>query len=233
MTEGAARQGFEEFVDDAIEITRDQFSISRALTGGRGVPGSVMDHAVQNSETVDRRVVGPELDAYRDRILGQFEVVLEYAADPDATGAGYRDRILDRDAYLDALCEDVPESRQAEIAEGLLARQLRLGDAIRPLVKSDRAEFWPAVRDAFDHEEATRFVDDQFRFAGPLRTDADAFRFTATFDPDTVVDGALASALTSGMPSVTVEFTDEAVRSITRAETAVVERAKRTVDRQF
>ena len=233
MTERAAQQGFETFVDDAIEITREQFSISRALTGTRGVSGSIIDRAVQNSETFDRRVVGPELATYRDRIVGQFEVVLEYATDPNPDEAAYRNRILDRDAYLDALREKIAPDRQAEIEDRLVARQLRLGDAVRPLVESDREEFWPAVRDAFDHDEAMRFVDEQFRFAGPLRTDADAFRFTATFDPDTVVDGSLASALTSGMPSVTVEFTDEAVRSITRAETTVVERAKRRVDRRF
>lgn len=233
MTEQAALSGFERFVDDAIDATRAQFSVSRVLTGSRGVSGSVVDRIVQNSETFDRKVVGPELAEYRDQIVDQFEVVLEYAADPTATGEEYRDPILTQDAYLDALRKDVDPSRREEIEDRLVERQLRLGDAMAPLVESDRSAFWPAVRDVFTHDEARTFVDDQFRFAGPLRTEADAFQFTATFDPGTVVEGSLASVLTSGMPSVTLEYTDEAVRSITRAESTVVERAKRTVDRKF
>lgn len=233
MTEQAARKGFEQFVDDAFEVTREVFSVSRAVTGSRGVPGSLVDRIVRNSRTFDRRVVEPELAEYRDQILDQFEVLIEYTVDPDATREGYADAILRRDAYLDSLRDDVRHERRQRLEQTVLDRQLGLGEAIEPLVESDRSAFWPAVRDVFTREQATAFVEEQFRFAGPLREHADAFRFTAEFDPETVVDGALASALTRGMPTTTIEFTDEAVRSITRAEERVVRQAKRTIDREY
>ena len=156
MTKAAARDGFERFVDEAIDITRTEFSVSRALTGTTGPGSSVIDRLIQNAEAVDRQVIQPELQAYREDILAQFAVVLEYAATPEAEAdpAAFRDRVLARDAYNEALRPAVSAAKKQTIRDELVARQLGLGEAIRPLVASEQSSFWPAVPDVFTQAEA-------------------------------------------------------------------------------
>lgn len=63
-----------------MTATREEFSVGRALRGtGLGPGGTVVDRLRRNAETLERRVVEPELTRYRERALEQFDVVLEYA----------------------------------------------------------------------------------------------------------------------------------------------------------
>ncbi len=232
MTKAAAREGFERFVDDAIDITRTEFSVSRALTGTTGPGSSIIDRLIQNADAVDRKVIQPELQAYREEIIAQFFVVLEYAATPEADPETFHDRILARDAYYAALRPDVSAEKRATIRSQLLERQLGLGEAIRPLVSSNEESFWPAVQDVFSQAKAESFVEAEFRFAGPLTTYPEAFQFQATLDPQDILGGVF-GVLSGGLPSLTFDFTEEATRAIVRAERTVIDRTKREVRRRY
>ncbi|WP_302082714.1 hypothetical protein [Salinibaculum rarum] len=232
MTREAARTGFEQFVEDAIEVTAQQFSVPRALRQGvRGPGGKVVDQLLQDSETLWRRVVQPELDDYRDQILTQFDIVLDYA-ESDAEIEAYRDDLLAVDSYATALREDIGAEQRATMHDRLLARQQGLGDAVTPVVDAEETDFWDAAATVFDREQATALVEDHFAFTTPLRDHRDAFRMQTQFDPGDIL-GGLGSLLGGGLPTVEVEYTDEALRSMRRAEKTVIAETKRELDRRF
>ena len=231
MTREAARTGFETFVEDAVTVTAEQFSVSRALRQGvRGPGGRLVDRLLKNSDALWERVVRPELDDYRDQILRQFDVVLDYVED-DAGIDAYRSDILAVDSYAASLREDVGANRRSDIHDALVTRQQRLGDAVEPLVTAPEDEFWAALETTYDRERAASLVENHFAFTGPLREWRPAFRMATTFDPADVVGGL--GSLLGGLPTVEVEYTDEAIRAMRRAEQTVITETRREVDRRL
>jgi len=232
MTREAVAEGFEQFVEQALDVTADQFDVGRALRQGVSGPGSrVVDGLLKNSDTLHRKVVRPELKQYRDDTLAHFEVVVEYAQN-DADLPAYRDDLLEYDSFADAIREDVPPERRREIRERLLDRHDGMADAIVPLLESPESEFWPAVRAELTREQAKELVGEHFTFTDPLVEYRRAFAFETTFEAREVVGGGLGSLL-GGLPTVEVEFTDEAIRTMRRAEQHVVARTEQRIDRLY
>ncbi len=231
MTREAARTGFEQFVDEAIAYTQREFDVARALRNGARGPGKrLVGKLLNDSDTLRRRVVEPELDAYRDRILRQFDVLLEAVESGEGVDA-YREQLLSTDSYAEAMRSDLGSSRREAIQEDLLARQRRLAEAVTPLVESSADQFWPAVEAVFDREQARALVSDHFAFTDPLQEHRNAFEMTTAFDPGDVLGGL--GGLLGGGRSVEVEYTDEAVRSLRRAERRVIADTNEEIDRRF
>lgn len=229
MTRAAAKAGFETFLDDAVTATRREFSVERALRDtGLGPAGAVVDRLRENADALERRVVEPELAAYRDDALAQFDVVLDYASGDDPIEA-YADELVARDGFYDSLADGVSDRTATEVETAIVERSERLGDAVRPIVERPEDAFWPATVATFDRDEATALVEDAFPFTGVLREFPSAFAFEARIDPEEVVGGPFAAAL----PSVSVDYTDEATRSMRRAERRVIEETKREVTGRF
>ncbi len=232
MTREAAHAGFERFVEDAITHTAEEFSVSRALRQGvRGPGGKVVDRLLKDSETLWRRVVQPELDAYRDEILQQFDIVLDYVESDESIGA-FREELLAVDSYAAALREEIRGEERKQIHDELVARHRGLGDAVAPIVAADTDDFWTAVSDAFDRKQATALVEDHFRFTTPLQERRNAYEMATAFDPSEIL-GGLGSLLGGRIPRIEVEYTDEALRSMRRAEQRVIAETKRELDRHF
>lgn len=220
--------GFERFVTDAVDATRREFSVGRALRGtGLGVGGAVLDRLRRNADALERRVVEPELRTYRRRSIEQFEVVLEYVEGDDPIET-YRPRLVEADGYLDSLAPDTPAATRTAVADAVVARLERLGDAVAPIVSHPADDFWVAVRETFDRAGATALVEEAFPFTGPLRRHRDAFAFTVEIDPGDVLGG-----LARGLPSVSIDYTDEAIRAMRRAEQRVVRDTKAEVAERF
>jgi len=231
VTREAARAGFEQFVDDAIQYTHREFDVARALRRGARGPGKrLVGKLLNDSETLRKRVVEPELDAYRDRILRQFDVLLDAIESGEGVDA-YREELLSTDSYAQALRSDLTGERRAAIHEELFARQRRLAEAVRPVVESSAGEFWPAVEGVFDREQARELVADHFAFTGPLQEHRNAFEMTTSFDPGDVLGGL--GSLLGGGRTVEVEYTDEAIRSLRRAERRVIADTTETIEERF
>ena len=232
VTRAAVREGFERYVDRAVGRTAEAFRVGRALR--EGGPGSgVVDRLLGNSELLRERVVQPELDAYRGQVLEQFETLLDYVESGDDIGS-YREPLLAADAYEDALRPDLPAERRAEVRDRLVERQRRFGEALAPVVAAEKAEFWPAVTATLSEEEAVALVETHFAFTEPLRADRDAFRMAVRFDPGDVLGGlAGLGATLGGLPAVEVDYTDEALRAMGRAEEAVVASTKRDLEERY
>lgn len=229
VTRRAARDGFERFVGEAITLTAEEFSVARALRGTRGPGGTVLDRLLKRSDLLWSQVVRPELDAYRDRTLAQFDVVLDYA-ESDAGIDAYRSDLLAADSYAEALRGDIPGERRERIRDRLVDRHRRLGDAVAPLVAAPEDEFWAALQSAYDRETASELVAQHFAFTGPLREHRDAFEMATAFDPADVLGGGL---FPGGLPTLEVEYTDEAIRAMRRAEEAVIADTRQELDRRY
>lgn len=232
MTRAAVREGFEHFVADAIDVTADHFSVARALRSGVSGPGaSVVDRLLTNSDTIWQRVVEPELQTYRKDTLTQFDAILDYA-ESDAGIDEFREQILEHDAFVSAIHEDVTPARRAEVIEALLERHRKLGDATVPLIESSEDDFWEAARTTIDREAAERLVEQRFVFVEPVRPYTDVIAMRTTLDPGELL-GGLGGLLGGGLPTLDVEYTDEAIRAMRRAEQEVIADAKREIDRRF
>ena len=229
MSRAAAEDGFERFLDATVSATREEFSVGRALRGtGFGASGLVVDRLRENADGLERRLLEPELARYRERALEQFRVVLDYA-EGDEPIESYRSELLAHDSYVQSFREDLSPERREVVIGMILDRNRRLGDAIAPLVSRPEAEFWAATTACFDRSAAIDLVERAFPFTGPLRAHRDAFVFTVDLDPSELIRGAVGL----GLPSMTIEYTDEAVRAMVRAERRVVHETKDEVRRRY
>ncbi|QPV63810.1 hypothetical protein I7X12_04045 [Halosimplex litoreum] len=229
MTRAAALEGFETFVDRTAEATRREFSVARALRGtGLGPGGVLVDRLRRNTDALERRVVDPELAAYRERAVEQFRVVLAYVESDEPIEAFEAD-LLEHDSAVDALAPTVGPDERRAVVEDVLARLQRLGDGVAPVVERPESAFWPAVRAAFDREEALALVETVVPFTGPLRRHREALAFEVRIDPADVLGGPL----TGTLPTVSLDYTDEALRAMHRAEQRVVHEARADVTERF
>ena len=228
MTREAVVEGYEWFLDDAIEQTVEEFSLGRAVQNGVETPGSgLVDGVLKNSEQIRRTVVQPELERFRDRAFEQFDVLLDYA-ESDAEIEAYREPLTSVGAFETELRDDLPAERREEVLDFTLARHERFGDALVPLLESDETGFWAAAVAALTADQARELVEEQFRYTEPLRKYPDAFELATTVDLSDVL-GPL--GLLAG--SVTVVYTEEAIRATAAAEKTVIQNTRREIDRRF
>lgn len=218
-------EGFERFVGDAIEQTAVEFSVSRALGGNAG---GMIDQ-VLGSETLHEKLVEPELGEYERKTVEQFRVILDWVESDEPVSA-YRREILEAGAFTENIRDGLPEAREQEVRDNLMARHRALGEAVEPLVESPETGFWASASAELDRERADELIETHFAFTGPLREDRGAFEMKKTVDPGELVDG-LGGFL--GGSTFDVEFTDEALRAMRHAEREVIADAKAEVDEHF
>lgn len=230
VTRAAVVEGFEHFIGDAIEITLEEFSVTRALNDGIQGPGSsLVDNLVQNSGRLQKKVIEPELNHFRDATFEQFGVILDYA-ESGADIEEYREAILDAGAFENSLREDAPDEDRQAALDAMLARHHRLGDAVKPLLDSPEDSFWDAARTELNEAEAVRLIEKHFAFTQPLRDHTDVLQLDVRVKPTDVIGGF---GLLLGPASITVDYTDEALRSLYEAEQSVIRTAKDDVERIF
>lgn len=227
MTRRAIEHGFERYLGDLVEATYDAFDVAAVLRGSRGSGSRAASKLLKNSRPLERHVVRPKLREYERTISRQFETVADYAAG-DAAFETYADEILARDIYWNALRDEVNGARREEIRERLLTRQRTFGDDIEPVVAAESDEFARAVAEAYEQEAAVALVEEHFAFSAPLREERRAFAFELDIDPGEIL-GGLARAL----PTFSVEFTDEALRSMRHAEGQIIPQARAYVERAY
>jgi hypothetical protein len=231
VTRAAARDGFETFITDAIEATYREFNVVAALQGARTPGSGTVDRLLKQSDTLDRRVVRPELSAFRTDVIDQFDVLLEYVTS-DADIGAYRGELLATDRYAQSMRDSLSPDRRERLEDRLLARQKRLGDAIEPIVTSPREEYWAALLEEYDRESALALVEENFEFTALVREERDAFALQTRIDPADVLSG-VGTLLGGAMPTFTVEYTDEAVRAMRTAERQVIAETRAEIERRF
>ena len=229
MSRRAAERGFETFVDATIRATHDEFSVERALRGtGFGLGGAVIDLLRENAGALERRIVEPELATYRNQSLEQLRVVLDYVESDEPIEA-FEAELLEHDGYIDALKPTVTAQQRATVISEVRSRSRALGRGIEPIVDRPEDEFWVAAEAALTSEEAIALVENAFPFTGPLQQHPEWFAFEVRVDPAQLFGGPFAR----GFPSVEIEYTDEAIRSMRRGEQRIVDELTHEIRRRF
>ncbi|MFT4884147.1 MAG: hypothetical protein ACI8U4_001660 [Natronomonas sp.] len=229
MTRRAAETGFERFTNRTLDATHEEFSVGRALDGTTlGPGGTLVDRLRSNTDLLERHVVEPELDVYRERTIKQFSILLDYVESDDELAA-FEEALLTHDNYMDALKPGVSAATRDAVAEATLRRLERLAEGIEPLVASSEDDFWPAVEATVDRTAAVTLIDDAVRFTAPIQEFEGSFVFETGLDPNEI----LTSRLLPSLPTVTIEYTDEAIRSMTNAEEKIVGELKAEVRTRF
>jgi hypothetical protein len=229
MTRRAAKDGVERFLQETIDLTREEFRVRRVLQGsGLGPGGIVVDRLRENAQALERRLIEPKLTEYRTRSLAQFDVLLEYI-DDNAPIRAFEEPLLTHDTYLHALDPSASSDTRETLIDASLERLQRLGDGLAPVVYSSSDEFWPAAESELSRQEASDLIENGFPFSGPLRRHRDAVTFEISVDPGDILGGLLAG----GLPSVSIEYTDEALRAMRQAERTISQRMRDEVDSRF
>ncbi|WP_075936156.1 hypothetical protein [Halosegnis longus] len=218
MSRRAAESGFELFLDPTMTAVRREFSVERALRGtGFGLGGRVVDRLRENNDAIERQLVAGEFDAYRERSLAQFRVLLD-AVESDEEIEPFADELLAHDSYVEAVDETATPAQRAAVEEDVLSRLERLGTGLEPVLDRPEDDFWAAANAAYSREAATTLVQEAFPFTEPLSTHRDVLIFEVEADPNELLDSALLPTL----PTASIDYTDEAIHAMTRAERQVV-----------
>lgn len=227
MTRAAARQGMEYYLGRLVNHAYESFDVAAVLRGTTVLGGRVVGALLKRSEALETHVVEPELQRYRQKAMQQFDSILDYAAADDPIDV-HRDRLLADDQYMAAMDDELSPDRREAIEAALLERAVEIGDAVAPIVAAPQVDFWGAVVHAYDEEEARAAVRRSVSFTDPLTRFPDAFTFAVTVDP-----GDILGPLGSRAPSFSVEYTDEATRCLSSAETAIRREVDRDVARRY
>lgn len=229
MTRRAAESGFERFLNATIDATQTEFSVGRALEGTKAGPGGrVVDRLRDRTDALERHVVEPELVEYRERTMRQFLTVLDYV-ESDEPFEAFENELIAHDNYMNALDDGVSATKQLAITDASLDRLRRLAEGVDPIVERPEDDFWTAAEGALDGEEALYFVEETFPFTGPFREHRESFVFETELDPNEVID----SRLLPSLPSVTVDFTAEAIRAMGHAEDRIIHDLRGEVRERF
>lgn len=231
MTRAAVQNGFEAFLADTIEATLEEFSVARALrSASRGPGGVVVDKLLSDSDLLHRRVVQPEIEAYEQQTIEQFDRLLD-AVEAETPIEDHREEILAAGTFTDNLRSDLSPKRRERVRDQLFAHHRGLGQAVKPLVESQESSFWDAASVVFSPAEAKELVEVHFAFTGPLRENRDAFAMQTTLDVQSLVGGL--AGLFGGNSTYTVEYTEEAIRAMYRAEQRVIHDVTSDLDRKL
>ncbi|MFP4632221.1 MAG: hypothetical protein ACOCT0_00050 [Halobacteriota archaeon] len=200
---------FDDFVDTVMQDAMAEMEPLRVVSGAR-LPGN------SAAKSIARPLISREVQRFHGGISSQFDVVLDLA-ERRARGephdfSVYRERFLDEDVFVDS-CRD--PTIEADLVDRLrvMARDMGM------MMETGRTEFWDAAYEAFDESEARELVDFHFDYSSTLYDYRDDLR--------------LCAKVGRGPMSVSVEYTDEALRSISHGEAALRRRLARRVDDVF
>jgi len=229
MTRDAVETGLHRVVDDIVDAVHEEFDAVRALRQGRpsGPGGVVVNRLVKENRVLDRYVVQPEVDRYRSDARRQVSVMCDAAAN-DQPIETYRDTLLDADVYYTELDPDVPRDTREAIADAVLARYRTAKETVTPVVEAPEDDFWPAVTSALTYDEALELVRANFSFSEDMREHRDALSFSVRLDP-----GEILGARGAPLPTIEIDYTDESLRAMGRAETRVRRDLDREIERQY
>jgi hypothetical protein len=231
MTREAVEGELHDAVEAMMDAVYEEFDVVRAVRGGGGAgpTGSrTVSALVKRNRVLDRHLVRPELERYRENARRQVSTMLDAVAAGDPVESR-REALLDASVYVDALRSGTPASTREAVETAVVERFARAGRALDPLVRSDATAFWPALRAELDREAAEELVAANFSFAPRMREFRDALAFETRLDPGELLDGPLASRL----PAPTVDYTDESLRAMSRGETRVRRSYERELDRRL
>jgi len=191
MTEEAVRRQFDAFIDRMDRYVSEEVNPLNTIDVPIRLPKEIVNAAL-------RPLVRREVDSVGSSFERKFVIVVDCAS-----GDTVDER---REDYLraDAFYTNADEEVRDEIGRELIENLRTMADNIRPLIKSERDDFWEAVAEVYDEEGAKAAIRDGFDYSDTARRYADRVDLIVT--------------VRAGFLKKEIEYTDEAVRALTIAE---------------
>jgi len=191
MTEQAVRRQFDAFIDRMDRYVAEEVNPLNAVDSRIRLPKGAVNAAL-------RPFVRNEVDSVGSSFEKKFSIVVDCAAGDSVDER--REEYLRADAFYANADPGVREELGHELLEGLR----RMSENIEPLVESESDDFWEGVAGVYDEEGARNAILESFDYSGTAQRYADRVDLTVT--------------VSAGILSKDIEYTDEAVRSLTVAE---------------
>jgi hypothetical protein len=175
MTKRAVKNQFDVFVNEMIDGAYDAIR-PWGIIGPRSLPGNRI------LKFLLKPVLQNEISHYRVSYNHQFQLMTDLAEDI-ANGQGdfdeYRDDVIAFD-YFYQNHRGTPEDK--ELFESALEdRYLTIAEDVAPLVASDEDDFWDAMKDSYDKQEARKLLRHNFDYASILKDHKEHIRLWATW----------------------------------------------------
>jgi hypothetical protein len=196
------REKLDEYAESVAEVATDEFDTTNVVS----IPGVSDDRAKSMISSTMEKMEEGQAKALRR----------QYSAAVDAVGGDIEDH-ADDFIENDAFYRNYEGDRDDEFRDALVERLRETRDALSPVVGSEEDEFWDAVREAYDHDEA---VDE----LGKL--------FTATETANRFSDGIIME-IDVPVGSGNYTYTDESLRSFGVAEEHAKEKFEQEADDAF
>lgn len=191
---GAVVGQFEMFMERIIRDALGEFEPFRVVRMS-GMPGN------DQIKKALSPVIRDELKQYRANVERQFEVVMDYAETGNVEECA--DEFLCHDVFYTNF-EGDPRRRRS-LKQDLTRRMTTMGDDMAPLLRTGEEEFWDAVVEAYDEDEAREMLPRHFEYTENVKEYRDDLRLTVRVG--------------SSLLGAEVEYTDEAMRVLNAAET--------------
>ena len=206
MTEEAVRRQFDAFIEWMDRYVSEEVNPLNTIDVPIRLPKEAVNAAL-------RPLVRQEVDSVGASFERKFVIVVDCASGD--TVEERREEYLRSDAFYTNADGEVREEIGRELIENLRT----MSDNIRPLVESERDDFWEAVTEVYDGEGAKAAILDGFDYSKMARKYADRVDLTVT--------------VRAGFLKKEIEYTDEAVRALTVAEKRLRDDVTKEIERQY
>jgi hypothetical protein len=192
MTEKAVKKEFDGYVKSVSLKALDELD-----------PTQVVDVNLppDRIKSLLRDEIRQEMARVKTGFQEQTDLIVETAAKGEATEED-KSKFLELDLYYTNYFGD--EDRTEQFGEELTEYFVETVDNVAPLVASDEDDFWDAVKDIYDEDEAVEVLQSYFSRSNILEKYTDEM--------------VLTMALDTGLPIEEVEYTEESVRVFAAGE---------------
>lgn len=214
MTRTAAERGIVEVFDVMVKNVVDEFSWERALrTTSLRPGGAILDKLLDKTEVVDSRALEPLLDRYRRSAIEYFQRALDYA-EGEASAESIREEFPEYQENIHILDPAASRVEYQALIDDVVEYYCDVGEALGPVVGHDSDEFWQAVQESMAEEQAVQVLERAMSFSDVLEAHHGVLEMKMQLNPAHLLSMP-GSALA---PEVSVEYTDEAINALSRAE---------------
>jgi hypothetical protein len=164
MGKKAVRNQLHEFLEDVTQYALEDFDVLNVVHLG-WLPLSGLQNRFWKwllGPVIDR-----ELNVIKICLQNEFNIIVDYAEDVEHGGADvddYRQRFLDNDIFY----TNYRGPQEHELERDLMKRLREVGEDMAPIVAAGTDDFWDAVVEAYDYDEAVELFEYHFSWTDTI-----------------------------------------------------------------
>lgn len=210
MTEEAVRKKLDKFVHTVAIQSLDELNPVNVLDVDVNLPGDKIKSAMRDD-------IRQEMATVKARFQDQMGLAVDCSLAENGSFEEHKEEFLDADVFYNSYAGN-GESEQA-FRDDLGEYFRETSEGIKPLVESEKDEYWDAMVACYTKEEASDMLDAHFSRVDIIEKYKD--------------DMVMEMALDTGLPIEKMEYTDEAVRVFGVGEQVMRDRVQKQLDKVY